>query len=109
MDLTADQLVGADGAKVSDARKHAPVRDEAAMILRQLLADGPMPADEATRITKANADCGVKTVREAAKHIRVVKKPVRLDKKIDRWTWELPQEHRVRVVDDGDTDEPEES
>jgi hypothetical protein len=100
IDLTADQLVGADGAKVSDARKSAPARQEAQEILEQLLADGPVNADDAIRLTKQNADCGIKTVRAAAKELRVVKKPVRVEdkSKVDHWTWELPPK-RLRLSD----------
>jgi hypothetical protein len=92
MDLTADQLVGADGAKVSDARKTAPARQEAMEILGQLLADGPLEAEKAIRMTKENADCGIKTVRAAAKELGVVKRPVRVEgkSKVDHWTWALP-------------------
>ena len=38
-DITADDLVGADGAKVGDARKIAPMRDDAEEALREILAD----------------------------------------------------------------------
>lgn len=98
IDLTADQLVGADGAKVSDARKNAPARQEAKEILEQLLADGPADADDAIRLTKQNADCGIKVVRAAAKELGVVKKAVRVKGAIDHWTWELPPK-RLRLSD----------
>lgn len=97
LDLSADQLVGADGAKVSDARKNAPARQEAKEILRQLLADGPVDADEAIKLTKKNADCGIKVVRAAVKELGVVKNQVRVDGKIAHWTWELPPKPVIRV------------
>lgn len=109
IDLNADQLVGADGAKVSDARKHAPVRDEAKSILREVLHDGPMRQKDAMRITKETAGCGIKTVREAAKELRVIHKSVYVDKKIDHWTWELPPKPALRIVADDDAGEPDES
>jgi hypothetical protein len=100
IDLTADQLVGADGAKVSDARKNAPAREEAREILEHLLADGPVNADDAIRLTKQNADCGIKTVRAAARELGVVKRPVRGkdNSKVDHWTWQLPPK-RLRLSD----------
>lgn len=90
VDLDADQLVGADGAKVGDARKAAPTRDECERILRELLADGPMRADEATAKTREVVNCSAKPVRDAMKHMGVLSKPVRVAGKIDHWTWELP-------------------
>lgn len=98
IDLTADQLVGADGAKVGDARKNAPVRDECERVLAELLADGPMPQKEAIKKTRDAVDCSPKSVREAADRIGVVKKPVRVDNKIDHWTWELPPK-KLRLSD----------
>lgn len=98
LDMNADQLVGADGAKVSDARKSAPVRDEAKAALTELLADGPMKADEATKKTREVVGCSVKTVKEAAKRLSLVRRPVRLNKKIDHWTWELPPD-KFRLTD----------
>lgn len=95
--LSADQLVGADGAKVSDARKNAPARQEAKEILVQLLADGPINAGDAIKLTKQNADCGIKVVRAAAKELGVVKRQIRGDGAIDHWTWELPPKPVIRV------------
>lgn len=108
MELSADQLVGADGAKVSDARKNAPVRQEAMEILSQLLADGPVEANKAIRLTKQNADCGLKVVKAASKELHVVKKAVRVDGKIDHWTWELPPKRlRLSGLRDGGEEELE--
>ncbi|ORA69460.1 hypothetical protein BST23_00545 [Mycolicibacterium elephantis] len=90
LSLTADQLVGADGAKVGDARKNAPVREECEHVLRELLADGEMRADEAIKKVREVVGCSVKPVKEAARLMRIVKKPVRSGKAIDHWTWELP-------------------
>jgi hypothetical protein len=98
MDLTADQLVGADGAKVSDARKNAPVRNECERVLAELLADGPMPVDEAIAKARRVVDCSAKTVRAAADRIGVVKKQVRVGGQIDHWTWELPPK-KIRFED----------
>lgn len=108
IDLSADQLVGADGAKVSDARKNGPVRHEAMEILSQLLADGPVEAQRAIRLTRQNADCGLKVVKAATKELHVVKKPVRVDGKIDHWTWELPPKRvKLSVLRDGGDEELE--
>lgn len=90
VELNADQLVGADGAKTSDARANAPTRDECAQILRELLADGPMRADDAIEKTRAAVGCSAKPVKDAAAVIDIVKKQVRIDGKISHWTWTLP-------------------
>ncbi len=106
LDLSADQLVGADGAKVGDARKAAPVREECERVLRELLGDGPMRTDEVIKKTREVVNCSAKPVRDAADHIRIVKRAVRLDKTIDHWTWELPPTKvRVRLVEGDDDDE----
>lgn len=89
IELNADQLVGADGAKVSDARKSAPVRDECERVLRELLAGGPMRAEDVIAKTRSVVDCSAKTVRAAAKVMKIVTKTVRVDSQIDHWTWEL--------------------
>jgi hypothetical protein len=98
MALTADQLVGAGGAKVSDARKNAPVRNECERVLSELLADGPLPQKEAIQKTREAVDCSAKSVRDAATRIEIVKKPVRMNNKIDHWTWELPPK-KLRLSD----------
>lgn len=90
IDLDADQLVGADGAKTGDARANAPTRDECEQILRELLADGPMRADDAIEKTRATVGCSAKPVKDAAANVGIVKKPVRIDGKISHWAWELP-------------------
>lgn len=90
IDLDADQLVGADGAKVGDARKHAPTRDEAEGLLRELLAEGPLPMQDVCATVRENLGCGIKVVREAAKKLGVAKAAVRIGGKVDHWTWELP-------------------
>lgn len=90
LDLNADQLVGADGAKVSDARRAAPLRDECEQVLRELLADGPMRADEAIAKTREAVGCSAKPVKDASTYIGVIKNAVRIDGKVDHWTWELP-------------------
>src|SRR6202044_1329721 len=60
IDLSADQLVGADGAKLGDARRAAPVREECERVLREWWADGPMRADEAVRKTREVVNCSAK-------------------------------------------------
>jgi hypothetical protein len=99
LDLTADQILGADGAKVGDARKSAPVRDECERVLRELLADGPMPMKDAIKQTRDAVGCGAGSVHDAAKRLYVVKKPVRVESKIDHWTWELPPT-KIRLIND---------
>ncbi|WP_231706573.1 AAA family ATPase [Tsukamurella conjunctivitidis] len=97
LDEDADQLVGADGAK-PDARKAAPSRDEAARMLKELLAGGPMDAKEVRRMVSAETGCSEKTVANAASKLLIVKTPIRGEGgKVDRWTWGLPSNtFRVR-------------
>lgn len=104
IDLSADQLVGADSAKVGDARKAAPIREECERVLRELLEDGPMRTDEVVTKTREVVNCSAKPVRDAADHIGIVKRAIRVENKIDHWTWELPPTKvHLRVVEgDGD-------
>lgn len=104
IDLSADQLVGADGAKVTDARKSAPVREECERVLRELLGDGPMRTDEVVKKTREVANCSAKPVRDAADRIGIIKRAIRIDNKIDHWIWELPptKVHLRLVEGDGD-------
>ncbi|MET9203347.1 AAA family ATPase [Gordonia sp. NPDC003585] len=90
LDESADQLVGADGAK-GDARKAAPARDEAERLIREILAAGPVDAKEVRKMVQAEAGCSEKTVTNAANKIGVVKTPVRVEggSRIDHWTWAL--------------------
>lgn len=104
VDLNADQLVGADGAKVADARKAAPVREECECVLRELLVDGPMRVDEVVKKTRDVANCSAKPVRDAADRIGIIKRAIRIDNKIDHWTWELPPKVHLRLVE-GDVDD----
>jgi hypothetical protein len=114
LDLSADQLVGADGAKVSDARKTAPVRDECERVLGELLADGPMPMKEAIKKTRDAVGCGAGSVHDAAKRLGVLKKSVRAGGVIAHWTWEMPPTKiQFRLIDrdgnggEGDLEDPE--
>lgn len=97
VDFDADQLVGADGSKSTDARKTAPLRDEVKEALRDMLKDGPQPATEVIDTIKVGLRCSAKPIREAAKELEIVKKsvyeidPTTNKKRIDHWTWELPQ------------------
>ena len=89
-DLTADQLVGADGAKISDARKTAPMRDDAEAALKEILHRGPMKMNDAVTEAIRLADCSKATVKNAAKKMGVVRNRVYNAKgKLDHWTWEL--------------------
>lgn len=93
IDLTADQLVGADGAKVSDARKTAPMRDDAEEALREILAD-EKPQEMKSVIAQVINITGCKegTVKNAAKNIGIKKKSVYQPGKkgVSHWTWQLP-------------------
>ena len=90
LDDTADQLVGADGAR-PDARKNAPARDEAERLLKQVLAAGPMDANEARRVIKKEVGCSDKTVNSAATKLFVTKRQIRDDRgRVTSWQWELP-------------------
>lgn len=91
IEINADQLVGADGAKVSDARKAAPMRDDAEDALREILADGPMKMAEAEAEVMRIAGCSKSTVKTAAKKMKIRKgKVYGSNGKVDYWTWELP-------------------
>jgi hypothetical protein len=91
VDLTADQLVGADGAKVADARKSAPMREAAKAALKELLSHGPLPSDEVIEKTQLATGAGKGTVQNAAKDLAVIK-ICRYGETgvISHWTWELP-------------------
>lgn len=90
LDENADQLVGADGTKV-DARKAAPARDQAARMIKEVLADGPMPAKQVRKIVSDETGCSEKTVANAASNLLIVKKQVRGDDgAVTHWEWELP-------------------
>ena len=105
IDLDADQLIGADGAKVGDARKNAPARREAMELIAEMLADGPMKMGDVETTIKANAGCSTKTIRDAAKELRIVKRRVYVNGKVDHWTWELPPKKlKLRLVEDGGDD-----
>ncbi|WP_157781288.1 AAA family ATPase [Gordonia terrae] len=99
LEESADQLVGADGAK-TDARTSAPARDEAERLIREMLADGPRDAKEVRRAVAAEAGCSERTVTNAAKRLLVNKTPVRRGEsmQIDHWTWSLPG--RMKPGDD---------
>ena len=89
-DLTADQLVGADGAKVGDVRKTAPMRDDAEAALEEILARGPMKMNEAVAEAMRIAGCSKATVKNAAKKMGVVRNRIYdANGKLDHWTWEL--------------------
>lgn len=89
-DLTADQLVGADGAKISDARKTAPMRDDAKEALREILADGK-PHEMKPTIAKAMelTGCSMATVKNAAKEMKLIKEREYEHGKVKYWTWRL--------------------
>ncbi|WP_123023581.1 AAA family ATPase [Mycolicibacterium stellerae] len=91
VDVTADQLIGADGAKVADARKTAPLREAAKVALKELLSHGPLPSDEAIEKTQLASGAGKGTVQSAAKDLAVIKISHYGDSgAISHWTWELP-------------------
>ena len=90
IDLSADQLVGADGAKVGDARKNAPMKDAAKQALTELLVLGPIASDEAISKTMLASGCKEGTVHRAAKELRVLKLPhYAKGGGVDHWTWRL--------------------
>lgn len=91
IDLTADQLVGADSAKIADARKLAPMRDDAEEPLRELLKPGPMKMTDAVAEAMRITGCSKATVKSAVKRLGLIKDKVYNDHgKIDYWTWRLP-------------------
>jgi hypothetical protein len=89
VNIDADQLVGADVAKVGDSRKTAPVRDDAAAAIKELLTNGPMRMNEVVAETMRIASCSKATVKKAAKNLEIVKKSVYVNGQINHWTWEL--------------------
>lgn len=90
-DLNADQLVGADGAKVSDARKTAPMRDDAEEALREVLENGD-PQEMKPTIAKVMdiTGCSQATVKNAAKALGILKERHYENGKVKYWTWRLP-------------------
>jgi hypothetical protein len=90
IDMTADQLVGADNAKFGDSRKNAPLRDAAKQTIRELLRPGPMAVKTVIDKVRLNTGCGEGTVQKAAKEMGVIRATVYDSKgEIDYWTWEL--------------------
>jgi hypothetical protein len=98
VDLTADQLVGADGAKVADARKNAPLRDAAKVALKEILANGQVPPGVAIEQAKLATSASKGTILLAAKDLAVIKiAHYNDDGGVSHWTWELPPGlHRVK-------------
>ena len=94
VDLTADQLVGADGAKVGDARKNAPLRVAAKKALIDILRFGPVPSDKAMEQAKLASGAKEGTVNKASIELGVLKVPhySRTGTGVELWTWELPPE-----------------
>jgi putative DNA primase/helicase len=90
VDIDADRLL-----RGKDKRLDAPARDDAADLLRDLLADGPVNASEATKLVADNAGCSERTVRYAAERIGVAKTRLRDPAgKTAGWVWQLPDHHR---------------
>jgi hypothetical protein len=88
VDLTADQLVGADG---HDSRRDAPAREQAEQMLRELLEDGPVEATEAMKVLKKNG-LSESTIKRAKSALRVAsEKKIAEDGKLGGWMWVLPQ------------------
>jgi hypothetical protein len=97
-ELDADQLAGADSAKPVDARQGAPVREDAAHAIRDMLTDGPQRADDVIITVIEGVLCSKGTVKAAAKELGVVKKKVYGGGKIDHWTWQMPPDI-VKIAD----------
>jgi hypothetical protein len=87
-ELTADELF-----VKKDARKNAPLRDEAKQFLFEVLADGPTPVVEVQEQAKG-AGIAWSTVKTASVELGVVKNRERAKdgkKVIKGWTWALPR------------------
>lgn len=96
IDLTADQLVGADNAKVGDSRKNAPMRNAAKQAIREMLRAGPVAVKTVIDKVKLNLGCSEGTIQKAAKELGVIRATVYDAKgEIDYWTWELTPEQKM--------------
>lgn len=74
-----------------DSRRDAEVRDEAAELLRDLLADGPVPVADAKKLL-TEAGTSASTIQRAKKHLGVLSDRDRDPEtgKTLGWTWQLP-------------------
>ncbi len=77
-DLTADELAAGAGGAVWDA----------AVFLKQVLKDGPMPAKELFALAKEDGHSPA-SIRRAAKMLKVEKEQVHGGGKITGWLWHL--------------------
>lgn len=95
VDLSADQVVGADGAR-PDGRRQAPEREEATRVLLDLLSDGPRPAKEVMAEVREITGVSEKTVNAARRAAGIETKPVRGERgQPDHWEWVLPTRMRA--------------
>ena len=60
-------------------------------MIKELLASGPMDADQVRKAVVREVGCSPKTVTNAANKLRIEKTSVRRDDgTVDHWTWSLP-------------------
>jgi hypothetical protein len=85
-DLDADQLLAPREAHGQRGAQRP--RDEAARVLQQLLANGPIPAEEVKR-EALKAGVSLRTLVRAKGDIGVRARRVRGDDGVDRWVWSL--------------------
>jgi AAA domain len=90
VDIDADTLL-----RGHDARRDAEARDDAVDLLRELLADGPLPVGEVKKLTE---DAGVtaSTLRRAKEHLGIRSDRARDEAgKTTGWTWRLPTDEEA--------------
>ena len=91
--LTADQVVGAEGA--ADFRKRAPEREEATKVLLEILADGPLPSAKAMQEVRAQTGVSEKTVNDARRRAGIETRRDRAAHgQTKGWEWYIPGRDR---------------
>ncbi len=88
-----------DLLRVPDPPERAPEREEAAAFLRNLLADGPLPAKQ-VQAEARDAGLAWATVRRAQALLGIQPQKVGRPGEPQAWRWVLPDAHRYRVEED---------
>jgi hypothetical protein len=91
-----------------DSRRDAEVREEAMELLRDLLADGPVPAADAKKAL-TGAGISASTIQRAKKQLKVVSLQERDEEtgKLLGWRWALPRHEGQEADEDQDQDDGE--
>lgn len=90
--ITADMLANTatESKPEEEADPEPGHRDQAATLLRTLLAQGPASANAIEREIKAELGCSRATIRRAATSVGIVKKEIRERGRVTAWEWALP-------------------